>query len=253
MNLPLASAAARVHNGVHIRSRLSLMDEAVTFKYVFKLESGEVEEFEIDLDEALEFRRSPEQDLPDWAKLDNHKCPNCTLDSSTDPYCPAALGISELLYHFVGLNSTDRARVEVHMPARTYVKDTDLQDGLFSILGVMLPTSGCPALKFLRPMARFHLPFSTIHETEVRAVAFYILRQYFSEGPRKSFDEALQELNARYEELQTVNRCLIHRIRMMERTGDVNKNAVVILMVLSQMVSSEIKSQLKGFEYLFQD
>jgi hypothetical protein len=230
------------------------MDEAVTFQYVFTLEDGRSEQFEISLNEKLELEMiQPPDVFPDWARLDSNKCPNCPLDSDTTPYCPAALGISELLFHFEGLNSTDRARVEVHTPARTYVKDTDLQDGLFSIMGVIMPTSGCPALKFLRPMARFHLPFSTIHETEVRAVSFYILRQYFTEEPRKTFDEALAELNVKYEELQSVNRCLIDRVRMMERIGDVNKNAVVILMILSQMVSSEIKSHLKNLEYLFQD
>jgi hypothetical protein len=230
------------------------MDEPVTFEYVFNLVDGCNERFKISLNEKLELELvQPPDVFPDWARLDSNKCPTCPLDSQTTPYCPAALGISELLFYFEGLNSTDRARVEVHTPARTYVKETDLQDGLFSIMGVIMPTSGCPALKFLRPMARFHLPFSTIHETEVRAVSFYILRQYFSEEPRKNFDEALEELNAKYEELQTVNRCLIDRIRMMERTGDVNKNAVVILMILSQMVSSEIKSHLKNLEYLFQD
>lgn len=233
---------------------MSLMDEAVNFRYVFTLESGHVEQFEISLNEKLELvLDQPADEFPEWARLDCHKCPNCTLDSATTRYCPAALGISELLFHFESLNSTDRARVEVKTAARTYVKETDLQDGLFSIMGVIMPTSGCPALKFLRPMARFHLPFSTIHETEVRAVSFWLLRQYFEQGPRKDVDQALEDLNARYEELQTVNRCLIDRIRLMERAGDVNKNAVVILMVLSQMVSSEIKSHLKHLEYLFND
>jgi hypothetical protein len=233
---------------------VSSMDEAVTFKYVFRLEDGRVERFQIDLDDKLELNTvSSDGEKPDWALLDSNKCPNCPLDSATSPYCPAALGISELLYHFHGMNSTDRATVEVHTPARTYSKETDLQDGLFSILGVIMPTSGCPALKFLRPMARFHLPFSTIHETEVRSVSFYLLRQYFDDDPGKTFADYLDELYANYEELQSVNRCLIQRIRMMERTGDVNKNAVIILMILSQMVSSEIKSHLKNLEYLFKD
>lgn len=233
---------------------MSRMDEAVTFQYVFTLDSGKTEQFEISLNEKLELELAqPREEFPEWARLDCHKCPNCTLDSETTPYCPAALGISELLFNFEGLNSIDRARVEIRTPARTYVKDTDLQEGLFSIMGVIMPTSGCPALKFLRPMARFHLPFATIHETEVRAVSFYLLRQYFTDGPRKSIEEALAELNTRYEGLQTVNRCLIDRIRMMERAGDVNKNAVVILMVLSQMVSSEIKSHLKSLAYMFEE
>ncbi len=228
------------------------MDEAVTFQYVFHFRNGTTQTFDIVLDDRLQLENFPaDGEYPEWTELDNHKCPGCTLDSAEVRYCPAAAGIAELLEHFKDLSSTDRARVEVHTKERTYVKEADLQEGLFSLMGVIMPASGCPALSFLRPMARFHLPFSSIDETVVRSVCFFLLRQYFSKGPKQAFDAYLDELNANYETLQVVNECLIKRIRPVERSGDVSKNAVVILMVLSQTMSMELKSHLRSLEYLF--
>ncbi len=228
------------------------MSKEFTFRYVFHLDSGEQRTYEIILDEHLRLANPPDAaSLPAWVGLDEKKCPGCTLDSTQEEYCPAAVGISGLLNQFKDLNSTRKARVEVQTAERTYVKDTDLQEGLFSIMGIIMPASGCPALKFLRPMARFHLPFSTIDETEVRAVSLFFLSKYFDDGPQRDFDDYLDELGAKYKMLQTVNDCLIERIRLMEKTGDVNKNAVVILKVLSQALTMEIGSRLQGIRHLF--
>lgn len=228
------------------------MSERLHYTYVFHLDSGSEHRFDVVLDENLQIVNFPDDHkVPAWAELDFHKCPGCPLEASRDRYCPAAKGIAELLERFNGLNSIERTRVEVRTPARTYVKDTDLQDGVFSIMGVIMPTSGCPALKFLRPMARFHLPFSTIEETVVRSVSMFLMRHYFDDKPIPDFDRILNELNGKYEIIQSVNRSLIERIKMMERAGDVTKNAVMILMVLSQTLTFELKSHLRSFERLF--
>lgn len=230
------------------------MDKLFEYRYIFHFESGEQLEFDIALDESLQLANPPQKDgLPEWTELDAQKCPNCTLDSSQEKYCPAAVGISGLLSQFKDFNSIEKIKVEVQTAERTYVKETDLQDGLFSIMGIIMPASGCPALSFLRPMARFHLPFSTIDETVIRSVSFFLLRKYFTGAPGTGFDQYLDELSANYETLQTVNDCLIERVRMMARAGDVNKNAVVILRVLSQVLVLETEDHLKGYEHLFAD
>ncbi len=230
------------------------MSDPIRLSYMFRYEDGDSHSFDVLLDEHLRLvNEESGESPPEWARLDNHKCPNCPLDSSTTPYCPASAGIAELLGHFEGRKSTDRVIVEVQVPERTYRKETDLQDGLFSLMVVIMPTSGCPAVKFLRPMARFHLPFSSLHEAEVRSVCFYLLRQYFTEEPQRDFDSYLSDLNQNYETLQTVNTCLVERIRMADASGDVSKNAVIILMVLSQMMTMELRGQLKSLDYLFEE
>jgi len=79
--------------------------------------------------------------------------------------------------YFKNAPSFEKAEVYVETPERTYYKNTSLQDGLFSIFGVIMATSGCPPLDFLRPMARFHLPFSTLEETMIRSSSMKKLKK----------------------------------------------------------------------------
>lgn len=58
---------------------------------------------------------------------------------------------------------------------RTYSKDTLLQQGLASLLGIVMTTSGCPVLEPLKPMVRFHLPFATLTETVYRMVSMCLV------------------------------------------------------------------------------
>lgn len=228
------------------------MAEPVKFRYVFRFESGDRQEFNITLDEHLRLINPPENsELPEWTELEVRKCPNCTLDSSQAKHCPAALGISGLLIQFKDHDSIERIEVEVHTAERTYVKQTDLQEGVASMMGIIMPASGCPALSFLRPMARYHLPFSSLQETVIRSVSFFLLRQYFEDGPQQDFDHYLDQLNANYVTLQTVNNRLIERIQLMDKRGDVDKNAIVILQILSQVLTFELKGHLKSLEHLF--
>jgi hypothetical protein len=230
------------------------MGRQFEFTYVFHFQNGERLAYRIVLDEHLQLVNPPRAGAsPEWTKLDVHKCPDCPLNSKLESYCPAALAVSELLQRFSDLESIERIRVEVQTAERTYAKTTDLQTGLSSILGIIMPASGCPALSFLRPMARFHLPFSTIDETVVRSVSLFLLRQYFAAGSKPDFDQCLDELNAHYEALQTVDDQMIKRVRMMARTGDVNRNAIVVLKVLSDVLTMEIRSHLKSLEPLFAD
>jgi hypothetical protein len=230
------------------------MDTQVQFTYVFHFENGERQEYRIVLDEHLRLATPPRSDdRPEWTELDVHKCPGCKLDSGRETHCPAALAVSELLQRFGDFESIQKTRVEVHAPERTYSRTTDLQTALSSMLGVIMPASGCPALGFLRPMARFHLPFSSIDETVVRSVSLFLLRQYLTGDPGKGFEQCLDDLNARYEALQIVDDRMIKRVRMMARTGDVNRNAMVVLKVLSDVLPMEIRSHLKSLEPLFAD
>lgn len=57
-----------------------------------------------------------------------------------------------------------------------------MQIGLYSLLGLVMATSGCPHLDFLRPLALHPLPFSSIHETVFRVSSSYLTEQYFREN-----------------------------------------------------------------------
>ena len=112
--------------------------------------------------------------------------------------------------------------------------------------------SKCPVMDFFRPMARFHLPFATIEETMVRAASMFLLRQYYEykRGLIKEFD--LGSLETRYSLVQQVNEGLLERVRSLG-SEDADKNAMVTLHSLSQLLATEIDYNLTELEYMFTD
>ena len=66
---------------------------------------------------------------------------------------------------FKDTTSFKKTAVYVETKDRAYVKKCSVQEGLFPIFGLIMATSGCPHMEFLKPLARFHLPFSNVEET----------------------------------------------------------------------------------------
>jgi hypothetical protein len=131
----------------------------------------------------------------------------------------------------------------VHTKERTYFKETDLQTGIQSIFGLIMATSGCPHMDFLKLMARYHLPFSSLDETMVRALSFYLLKQAAKETIGKSGDFKLKELTAKYEMVNKVNQGIILRLRSLGG-GDADRNALVILDTFAQLLPMTVGSDL---------
>jgi len=100
-----------------------------------------------------------------------------------------------------------------------------------------MATSGCPHMDFLKPMARYHLPFSTAEETIVRTSSLYLLTQYFKEGSGGEPDYKLAGLENLYEQVSKVNLGIIERIRSRSASGDTNANSIVILNSFAQILS----------------
>jgi hypothetical protein len=71
--------------------------------------------------------------------------------------------------------SYDTIRLDVTTRERFISQDTTAQRGISSLLGLLIATSGCPHTRFLRPMARHHLPFASCEETLYRAASMYAL------------------------------------------------------------------------------
>jgi hypothetical protein len=96
--------------------------------------------------------------------LEHEKCGHCPLNESEYPECPVARSLAPVVDAFEGEKSFEKVSVEVETPERSYRREAPLQDGLFSLVGLLMATSDCPHMAFLRPSARFHLPFSTSRE-----------------------------------------------------------------------------------------
>src|SRR5690606_40128032 len=54
------------------------------------------------------------------------------------------------------------------------------QQALASLMGLVMASSGFPKTAVFRPMARFHLPFSSESETAYRVAAMYLVAQHFA-------------------------------------------------------------------------
>ncbi|HTL13118.1 MAG TPA: hypothetical protein VL588_11550 [Bdellovibrionota bacterium] len=187
-----------------------------------------------------------------WTRLEHHQCQDCPLKPKESPLCPVAVNLADLVETFAAAASYGRVRVRVETEERVFLKDTSLQEGLFSVFGLIMATSGCPVMDFLRPMARYHLPFATTEETLARSTSFYLLRQYFkkSAGGRPDWD--LQDLKRRYAGVEKVNNGILDRVREVIQKGDADPNALVILQVFAQTAGMEIDTQLGALKGFFQ-
>ncbi len=195
--------------------------------------------------------------LPFWTELDCSRCSVCSLLKDKSPHCPIAANISDLVEHFKDVRSTEQVRITVITAERTYFKEATIQRGLSSIFGLIMATSGCPIMNFLKPMARYHLPFSTDEETIVRSVSMYLLRQYFIAKRRGSPDLSLERLDKSYSLVQEVNRGICSRISKAiiegKSRGDAASNAVIILDSFSQLLMMEIEQKLDSLASLFEE
>lgn len=195
----------------------------------------------------------PPMTLPaaEWTQLDYCKCRHCPLNSRITPRCPVAVNIQVLTAQFAFNSSMTLATITVETEDRTYLKRTQLQEGLHSIMGLIMATSGCPHLDFLRPLARFHLPFANSTEAKMRSISFYLMEQYFLIHDYKRLTINLAELDLRYQRINEVNKGIINRIADVAE-GDATKNAIVILNSLAQLLSMELQSNLDEVRQIFE-
>ncbi len=227
-------------------------DKPYSIIYEFQFDDGNTKNFEILLDPDTVTLILPElRSTPEWTKLDHHQCACCPLEKEAHPHCPVAVNIADLTEEFKNAISSDNCFVRCITPERTYERDASIQEGLFSIFGIIMATSNCPIMNFFKPMARFHLPFSTVEETVFRSTSIYLLRQYFEYQKGNYPDLELKKLDQHYEKVQEVNTGILNRTRDVGKK-DADKNAIVILNALAQMLTVEISGGLNSLEYLFE-
>lgn len=221
-----------------------------TFNYRFDFPDTSKKRFLIKLDPDT-YRYKPSNNTPpDWALLGVGRCECCTLDLENNEYCPISANIADLVYAFKDTASHKSCTVSCISAARTCSKDTTVQDGLASIMGIIMATSGCPSMAILKPMACFHLPFATVEESMYRSVSAYLLRQYFSHTKGETCDFFMHRIQEHYSEVQMVNEGILKRINMTSEM-DADKNAIVTLNALAQILVMEVDEDLDSLKLLF--
>lgn len=222
-----------------------------TVRYAFDFDG---EQMSFDIGTSSDAAVTPEDmakgDFPDWTRLEHQQCPCCPLKSTTHSHCPAAVRMHEVLETFKDFDSVDRVRLTVETERRTYVQNCDLQSGLNSMLGLMMPTSGCPVVGKLRGMATFHMPFCSFGETLYRSVGAYLTQQYFAMQEGEEPDWELKGLKRFYKELEELNQAFSERIRSIEQS-DAISNAMVMFFAASIVVADALEERLEEYKDYF--
>lgn len=221
-----------------------------TFNYRFDFPDGSKKRFLIQLDPKTFTLKQANQRSPEWTELNNSQCSCCRLDNTVESHCPVAVNIADLISAFKDIISHEACAVSCITNDRTYTKETIVQDGLSSILGIIMATSGCPTMNILKPMARFHLPFSTVDESIFRSVSVYLLRQYFIQKKGGKGDFSLTVMQKYYEQIEEVNKGILGRIKNASNL-DADKNAIVILNCMAQILNMEVDDNLNSLQSFF--
>jgi len=217
--------------------------ESFEYKYHFKLKNGNEKSFVVRIDdENLNIINDNVTEKPEWAKLENFKCPHCPLDIEQNQYCPAALSLNHILDEFSAIPSYELAEVTVESKHRTYKKDSTAQGGLSSLMGLLMVGSGCPILGKLKPMIKHHLPFASIDETEYRVFSTYLLAQFIKLKKGGTPDWNMQGLQKIYHDINVLNKSVASKIVKLEKL-DANVNAVVILNNFADSVTMSLEDE----------
>lgn len=218
-------------------------------RYTFE-QHGKKLSFDIDTSlERAETIESKEQ-LPEWTKLSTHQCSCCPLKESDCSHCPAAVRTYEVLNHFTEGYSIEEITLTVENERRTYTQTCDMQNGLNSMLGLLMATSGCPVVGQLRSMATFHLPCSTFVETVYRTLGAYLTKQYFIRQEGGEPDWELNGLKNFYEDLEVLNQAFSERITAIA-DQDAIANAIVIFFSTSIIIASALEDGLDEYKDYF--
>lgn len=223
----------------------------IDFNYKFEFADMFPLEFHVCLDaETGRLNLPSDLENEEWTDLDFNKCDHCPLNSNDHPSCPAAVGLGHMVQSFQDMKSFWETKITVTTKERVYLKETDVQTGLFSLFGLIMASSGCPHMDFLRPMARFHLPFSTVNETVMRVTSMYLLKQYYDAKKGISPDMELKNLDELYKNVTKVNHSILERIRQVGH-GDSKSNAVLILDSFAFLLTNELSNDLSSLKEIF--
>ena len=189
---------------------------------------------------------------PEWTQLGFNQCANCPLNKDEVPHCPLSVELYHVMSNLGDKISYEEVHVEVKTPQRVYSKNTTMQEGMSSIIGLMMSTSGCPHTNYFKPMARFHLPFATAEETLVRSIQMFLLARYLehchSDGA--SVEIGLEGLEEIYKQIHKVNIGIARRLQAVVEQ-DSTVNAVVLLDMFSGQFRFNLEESLENLKVLY--
>jgi hypothetical protein len=226
---------------------------AYPIQYRFEFPDGKTVLFKMQVNpQTLQLLIPARESFPDWTRLEHCKCPNCPLSEKDSPQCPAANALVDVVEAFHNVVSYDEVAISIETEERNYTKQTTVQTGLSSLVGLSMVTSGCPILAKFKPMVRHHLPFANLAETVYRALSMYLLAQYLRSRRGQQPDWKLEHLKTLYEEIHLVNKSFSQRLLHIVKE-DANLNALSILDIFGQTVAFTIDERmLDSLEEIFQ-
>lgn len=224
----------------------------VSLKYKFKMADSRSIEFEVLLSpEKLDYQSMVSSEKPSWTELEFHMCEGCKLADLGMSHCPVAVNLQDIVSAFKSDVSYDTIDLIIETSERTYSKkNVTMQSGLSSILGIIMTTSGCPSLDYLRPMVATHLPFASIDESIYRSMSMYLLAQYTRAKNGLEPDWSLKGLHDIYTDIDAINISMVKRLQAATEE-DASLNAVVILDSFAKLVPMSIDGSFGGMDKLF--
>lgn len=225
--------------------------KSIRFQYRFQFGDGRESSFDIRLHPStLKLRCNIKGELPAWTRLSFNQCPHCPLKESEHSHCPLAVSLIEPIESLADVKSFDKAKITITTPERITGSRTTIQEGLSAMMGLIMPTSGCPHTAFFRPMARFHLPFATEVETLYRVSTMYLMAQLLRREKGLDADFDLKGIGPLYDNLRTLNKAMVTRL---SAASDLDSaiNAVVLLDQFAANFTYSLDDPLETFETLF--
>ena len=227
------------------------MAETFTITYKFTLADNSEEVFDLVFDaQTIELIPDDRKPLPAWTELSLHQCPPCPLKPETHPHCPVAKNLAMAVGRLDRLMSFDRVLVQVINAERRVFHHTSAQEGISSLMGLLVAGSSCPLTHFFKPMARFHLPFANKDETLWRAAATFLMGRYFSESGLKKSDINMDGLIDIYYDVARLNDHMVERVRS-ATSKDSAVNALVHLDVFAKFLTPPLEDSLDQIKYIF--
>lgn len=214
--------------------------------YEFRFEDGDVWEHEVSLLNEPNLLRS---EPPEWARLEFNQCGHCPLSTQEQSHCPFAALLAGPLVEIGQRLSFEPVDVKVVHRDREIRQRTTLQRAMGSLSGLLGATSGCPHTRLLKPMARFHWPFSSSDETLFRVLGSYLLGQHLRARKGYTTDWSLEGLREIYRHLRQVNLGMSKRLRAAAE-ADSAPNSMVLLDLLAADMEYALDSyegELDGF------
>jgi len=215
----------------------------MSIEYDFQISDDVQLSYVVDVDRVYDTKLDHSH-APEWTRLEYQQCSNCPLSRDEYSHCPVAIDLQDVIGDFQKLPAFKKAMVTVKTPEREYRKQVGLEEGLRALMGVIMATSACPILGELKPMAKHHLPFTSIDEFVLRSVSLYLIQQYFVAKDGGEPDWELKGLVERNQKLQLLNQAFWQRVHVASE-GDSNLKALLSFFTMSSSVSFSLEAQLQ--------